>query len=408
MTTSVRPPSIPYRPHFSMPIVARPPMPGGSSAALATSISAIVLPVADSLVEAGGRLTQIWEKAVKVTKIFTATTGFLTGAANFIIGASKGYWLAKRVSFHRGLQKEIKAVNSTAEKASKIWKCFSLYLNIDPEKIEKGVYDFDAPHKGESCDVKQKRQVKTLQKEYQSELSRIGDTFTDLSFRIKSSVYNLFNKQYPAKNLAAEKRALIREERDALVYKLMSAPPEQHESILKEGQRTFLENRAKRTQVVALQRIVAPAFAQEVAAVEKRIDLKSPEHQKALVDLHARIYKNYTSNLLADVGEIVCHLGAAALSVVSVTAVKTLAIRMAATAVGALTSIRPFYDITQTIRRLLGAELPKTFAQDIHDICDRFKKATITPISIAHSIANDSDYASEEEEFFDALETQEG
>lgn len=373
MTSFVRPPSIPYRPGFSLPEgTIKPPMPGGSTAALTYSISAVVLPVASDLVEVGSKLTYIWDKAVQVTKIFAATTSYLTGAANFVIGAFKGYWLVKRVSFHRGLQKDLQAAGSTQAKAEKIWQRFSSYLHTDPIQLEKDLYDFELPHKKESADAKKAREIKILQKEYKDELSLIGDTFEDLSFRIKSRIYSLFNKQYPVKNLAAEKRALIREERDALARELMSAPPEEHNAILKKGQRIFLENRAKRTQVAALEQIVSPAFAHEITSIEKKVDLKNSDHQQALVDLHGRIYKNYKSNLPADVIEIVCHLGAAALSVVSVTAVKMLAVRIAATAVGALTGVRPFYDIAKGIRRLSGAELPKMFAEDIHNICARF------------------------------------
>ena len=348
---------------------------GGSRVVTFENVAITSLSALGVLAQMGSRLEYLTEKVKKVVSVFTAVAGYLSGATNLITGAFEGYWLARKVSFHNKMDKSLKEATTAEDKAAAIWKAYSAFLNIDKSSINKQMDAFSkkTPEK----------QLEDLYKTYDEEVNGWGDYFGNLIYKIKAYAHKKLGREYALKNLIQERHEAVNLDKTAFVNKLSdpSFNEEDKAALIKDKKRELLVKRVERTELAALGKIVSPTFAHELHMNKDNIDLNQEDHQKALISLQNRVTQNYKANIKADVVECVGHIALGVIGLASTVFIKVLALRFVISAISTAVSIRSAYKAINATRRLLGGEVPSTFAEETYELFKAFKKHKIEAIS---------------------------
>ena len=353
---------------------SKPPREGGFYIPTLEFVSVTSLTVLGGISQAGGHLGHIIDKIKQVASVCGVVAGYISGVTNLVTGAFEAYWLVKKVSFHGKIDKGIKQANTTEEKAQAIWKVYSSFFSIDETSINKKMSKLS----GKSLED----QSKSLWKTYDDEINGWGDYFGDIGHKIKAYIHKKFGQEYALKNLVKERHDSIKADREAFIDELLNPnlTNEDKTSLIASKKRELLVKRAQRAQLTALEKIVSPTFAHELHLNKEGIDLSKSEHQDALIALQGRVSTNYKSNLSADVLECVGHVAIGIIGIASMVFVKVAALKVIISTVGAVVTMRTVYKATNAFRKLFGAELPKTFAEDAYKLFAAFKARKITPI----------------------------
>jgi ArsR family metal-binding transcriptional regulator len=345
-----------------------------SRVASAETIQSIGFTAVSTAGSISSKLGSLFSKAAKIVKVAGAALGYVSGASNLITGAFEGFWIAKRVSLHKSIDKKLESAQTSEEKAHAIFDAYSTYLNIDEKAIAKSMEKFERKSIN--------RQFSKLVKEYDAASNSLGEIFARLAYRIKAAVHKLFQVEYPHRNYSQDRKDLLQSKKNSLIKLLTSGTlsKEEAKTLLKENRRALLIDLAKRANSTALSRLVSPAFNEELNAAKNNIDISNPEHQKALIDLQERVKLNHKKNVKADILESLGRVAVGALGVVSAVFFKLLPLRAALSALQVVVSARSIKRSGKAVLRLLGAEYPKTFAEDVHKIFERFKERKIVPL----------------------------
>jgi len=342
--------------------------------ATAESLQSIGFSAVSTAGSIGSKLANFIAAAAKVMKVAGAILGYISGASNIISGAFEGFWIAKRVSLHKSIDKKLEKAETTQEKAHAIFSSYSGYLKVDEKAIEKSMAKFQKKSINS--------QINKLLDEYDAASNSLGEVFSRFVYRIKAAVHKLFGVQYPHRNYSQDRKDLLQGKKNALIEVMTSGKITKEEALrrLKDDRKTFLIDKAKRANSAALSRLVSPTFNQELNAAKDTIDLSKPEHQKALIDLQARVKLNHKSNVKADITEAVGRVAVGALGVVSAVFFKLLPLRIAVSALQVAVSARSIKRSGKAVHRLFGGEYPKTFAEDVQNIFKRFKEHKFEPL----------------------------
>lgn len=347
-----------------------------ASVATAETIQSVSFTAISTAGTLSSKLANFFASAAKIIKVAGAIVGYASGASNIVAGGFEGFWIAKRVSLHRSIDKKLEKAETTEEKANAIFNVYSSYLSVDEKAIEKSMAKFEKKSIN--------KQFNKLVKEYDSAANSLGESCARLIYRIKAAVHRLFGTKYPHRNYSQDRKDTLMEQKNSLIELLTSGTLTEEEALklLKEHRQALLSDQAKRANSAALSRLISPTFTEELNAVKNSIDLSNPEHQKALVDLQARVKLNHSTNVKADIVEGIGKIAAGALGVVSAVFFTLLPLRMAVSAVQVAISLRSIKKSGKALHRLLGGEYPKTFAEDVHAIFKRFKEHKIEPLPL--------------------------
>lgn len=348
---------------------------GGSFVSNFEFASVTSLTVLGGISQVGGQLGHIAAKIKEVAAVFAVVAGYISGVTNLVTGAFEAYWLIRKVSFHSKINKGIKQANNTEEKAQAIWKVYSSFFKIDEASINKEISKLS----GKSLE----EQGKSLWKTYDDEINGWGDYFGNIGYKIKAYIYKKFGQKYALKNLVKERHETIKADREAFIDVLLnpSLKSEDKAILIANKKRELLVKRAERSQLAALEKIVSPTFAHELYMNKGSIDLSKVEHQEALVALQGRVSTNYKANLCADVLECVGHLAIGIIGIASMVFVKVAALKIVISTVSGVVTMRTVYKATNALRKLFGAELPKTFAEDTYKLFEVFKVRELTLVN---------------------------